>query len=91
MAKEKRTIRFKGNVQGVGFRYNTVRAAGGYDVTGYVKNLPDGTVECVAEGEAKEIDAFVDEVTQRMGQHIRDTSQQSGEATGRYDSFGIRY
>ncbi len=91
MAEQKRTIRFKGNVQGVGFRYNTVRAADGYDVTGYVKNLPDGTVECVAEGEAKEIDAFVEELSRRMGGHIRNTSQQTSEATGRYDSFGIRY
>jgi acylphosphatase len=91
MAKEKRTIRFKGNVQGVGFRYNTTRAAGGYDVTGYVKNLSDGSVEIVAEGKPKEIDAFLNEVTDRMGSHIRDRSEQSGEATGHYDLFGIRY
>lgn len=88
---EQRIIHFKGNVQGVGFRYTTTRAAGGYDVTGYVKNLPDGRVELVAEGEAKEIDAFVGEVRERMGQHIRDVNQQKAPASGNFGGFGVRH
>ena len=43
-------IIFKGQVQGVGFRYTTHRVAGRYDVTGFVRNLPDGTVEMLVQG-----------------------------------------
>ncbi|MEO1592549.1 MAG: acylphosphatase [Cyanobacteria bacterium J06632_22] len=39
-----------GLVQGVGFRYHTCQQALALDLTGYVKNLPDGTVEIVADG-----------------------------------------
>ena len=40
-----RQVYYTGRVQGVGFRYSTKRIASGYDVTGSVKNLPDGRVE----------------------------------------------
>ncbi len=91
MSKEQRIVRFKGNVQGVGFRYTATQTAKRYDVGGYVKNMPDGTVECVAEGEKKEVDAFVSELTDRMGSHIRDKSQQTAPPSGKYDSFGVKY
>lgn len=91
MASQQRTVRFSGEVQGVGFRYTATRTAEGYDVSGYVKNLPDGRVECVAEGTASEIDAFLDDLRGRMGRHIRDEAQQTAPASGRYDGFGVRY
>ena len=37
----------KGRVQGVGFRFHVIRLASGYDVTGFVRNQPDGSVEVV--------------------------------------------
>jgi len=91
MANEQRTVRFSGNVQGVGFRYTTVRTAGGYDITGYVRNLPDGSVEVVAEGEGKEIDAFLADLAGKMGGYIRDKSEQTAEAGGSFKSFDVRY
>jgi len=45
-------------VQGVGFRYTTKTVATGFEITGIVKNLPDGRVELVAEGSHAELDAF---------------------------------
>ena len=50
---ERVRIVVRGLVQGVGFRYNTRAEASRLGLTGYVKNLPDGTVEIVAEGEAQ--------------------------------------
>jgi len=91
MARQQRIIRFHGRVQGVGFRYTACRAAAGFDVTGYVRNLPDGSVECVAEGEAGEIDAFLAALAGRMAGHIRKQTQQAAPYSGRFTEFGVRF
>jgi acylphosphatase len=91
MTQEQRIVRFKGNVQGVGFRYTTCRLAGDHQVTGYVKNLPDGSVECVTEGEQGEIEAFLESVEQQMGNYIHDRTEQKAPYSGRFDSFGVAF
>ena len=55
-----RTVRFvvRGRVQGVGFRYFTLRAAEAAGVAGWVRNLPDGSVEAVAAGEPDALERF---------------------------------
>lgn len=88
---EKREIRYSGHVQGVGFRYTTRHIAQGYDVVGYVKNLPDGRVELVVEGESKEVAAFLAEVDRQLGRYIRDTKQDRAPATGHFGDFTIAY
>lgn len=91
MANEQRIIHFSGIVQGVGFRYTACRTAGAYDVTGYVKNLPDGRVECVVEGTCEQIDAFLAELARRMSGYLRGQTEQKAPYTGAYPSFGVRY
>jgi acylphosphatase len=83
-------VLYSGRVQGVGFRYTTRRLAQGYDVAGYVRNLPDGTVELVAEGEAGEVERFLDAVAQRMGDSIQDQTVQD-ETPGGFEDFVIRH
>lgn len=51
-------IHYTGRVQGVGFRHAVKTLATGYDVTGWVRNLDDGSVELAAEGERAELEAF---------------------------------
>ena len=51
-----------GLVQGVGFRYFVLRLANSYGLTGTVRNLPDGRVEIVAEGDRGLIESFLQEV-----------------------------
>ena len=51
-------VLYSGRVQGVGFRYAVKQAASGFDVTGTVRNLPDGRVEMLAEGTMDELNAF---------------------------------
>jgi acylphosphatase len=55
---------YEGNVQGVGFRWTVRHAATGFDVTGWVHNLPDGRVELQVTGEENEVRAFLDHIAQ---------------------------
>jgi acylphosphatase len=52
-------VLISGRVQGVCFRGNAVRAARSLDVTGWVRNLPDGRVEVVFEGEVNNAEAML--------------------------------
>ncbi len=91
MMVQQRIVHFSGDVQGVGFRYTAIRTAGAFDVTGYVRNLPDGRVECVVEGQDDEIEAFLTELTERMGRHVRRKEQQIAPYSGLFDSFDVRF
>lgn len=86
-----KTVCFSGRVQGVGFRYSTCRVAGGFNVTGYVKNLPDGRVEIVAEAPLDELNRFIEAVKREMRSYISDVMVENGLATGRFRDFGIAY
>ena len=55
-----------GIVQGVGFREFVCRVGKSLSLSGYAKNLPDGTVEIVAEGEENKIDELVRRISVRM-------------------------
>ena len=57
-----RQVFYEGRVQGVGFRYTARQIAKGFDVTGWVKNLPDGRVELQVNGAADEVRAFLEAI-----------------------------
>lgn len=89
--KEQRHVIFEGQVQGVGFRYTVCRLAGRYDVTGCVRNMPDGAVECVIEGAADQIDLFIEDIRVHFESYIREVRQAKSPVTGQYRNFGVRY
>jgi acylphosphatase len=66
-------VEYHGQVQGVGFRYTVLRLAQGYAVTGYVKNMSDGTVRLYLEGTAAELDALLRAI--RGGPHAHYISE----------------
>jgi acylphosphatase len=86
----RRHVSYRGDVQGVGFRFAAMRAARGYAVTGYVRNLPDGRVEIVAEGDPDTVDSFLADVAERLGDHIQSTQVATAPATGEFATFDIR-
>ncbi len=92
MAIERRRVVYTGHVHGVGFRYTAHRVAQGFNVGGYVRNLPDNRVEVVVEGDTADVDAFLASVRSELGHHIRFESA-SPEPPGDppYDEFFIRY
>ena len=55
---------YEGRVQGVGFRYTVRHIAKGYDVLGWVRNLPDGRVELLAGGQPQEVAEFLDAIVE---------------------------
>jgi acylphosphatase len=80
-----------GRVQGVGFRYSTKELARGFEVSGSVRNLPDGSVEIVVAGERAEIDAFLDELTREssVAHHVKNVTRQPIEPPPRLAGFQI--
>jgi acylphosphatase len=90
-ANLRKKVLYQGHVQGVGFRYTTQSIAKRYDVTGFVRNLPDGRVELVAEGEKHELVAFLDDIRERMVRYIRDERVDTLAASGEFTSFEIRH
>jgi len=90
-SSEQRIIRFFGRVQGVGFRYTAYRTARDYEVAGYVRNMPDGSVECVVEAKAAEVEAFVAALSERMADYIVRKTEQSAPSSGRYRTFDVKF
>ena len=88
---ERRSYYFQGRVQGVGFRYTVRNLAMQYDVSGYVRNLPNGTVELVMEGPEDEMSHLLDDVNRKMGAFIRDVKIAAAPATGEFQQFAIRH
>lgn len=84
------TVYFTGRVQGVGFRYQSLQVSKEFDVTGYVKNLPDGRVQLEAEGTKAEVDAFVAAIEERMHGHVRKVERASARRTAQFQGFSIQ-
>lgn len=64
MDQHRKYARVTGRVQGVGFRYFTHDAALDLGLTGWVRNLPDGSVELEAQGPPEVVAAFLTRVEQ---------------------------
>jgi len=84
--------RVEGIVQGVGFRYSAARTARTLGLNGYVRNLPDGSVEVVAEGaEAplRRLEAWLQKGP--AGAYVRHLETRYAPARGTYRSFTIEF
>src|SRR5882724_11794956 len=77
-----RRVEYSGRVQGVGFRYSTQRLAQRYAVHGFVRNLADGRVELLVEGEIAEVERFLEAVQAEMDGYIEATRVQDEALQG---------
>ena len=83
-------IFYSGHVQGVGFRYIAKTVAAGFEVSGTVRNLPDGGVELIAEGPREELEAFRAAVYNAgFSSLIRDENVNWSEAQNEFRGFEI--
>lgn len=89
MPAERVRVLYSGTVQGVGFRWRVTQAAAPLRVTGFVRNLPDGRVELVAEAERAEAERLLDDVRQRMGDLVEHEEIAWSAATGEFRAFGV--
>ncbi len=77
-------------MQGVGFRYSVKTVAAGFEVSGTVRNLPDGRVELVAEGSREELEAFRQAILEAgLARFIRNEDLSWSEAVGGFRGFEI--
>ncbi len=89
--RKRAQVFYSGRVQGVGFRYTAREVACGFEVTGWVRNLMDGRVELVAEGEEEEVNAFLEAIHQsQLGNYIRGEQSSWEPATGELVGFEVR-
>lgn len=82
---------FIGRVQGVGFRYTAHRMAHRHQLTGFVRNLPDGTVEMYAQGPAGDIDDCIRNIKEYFGDYLRETEIQEIPPDPKYKDFRITF
>jgi acylphosphatase len=79
-----------GRVQGVAYRFFAEKYAGRLDVTGWIRNLPDGRVEVLAEGTEAHIEAFLTRLRDGPGLARIETFEVSREpATGEFRDFRV--
>ncbi len=90
MKKQVRAI-VSGEVQGVGYRYKVFHVAARHNLEGYVRNLPDGNVEVVAEGEEDELKRFLEAINVRDGfVRVAEVKASFSSTTNEFEGFTIR-
>jgi acylphosphatase len=84
-----RHIIFNGYVQGVGFRFTAHSIARRYQLTGTVRNLPDGSVEMIVQGHPNDIDDYIRDLQETFG--VTDTKVTEIQYDPRHTEFRITY
>ena len=91
-AKLAKKFLIAGRVQGVGFRYSTLRQARALRLAGSVSNQPDGSVEVNAEGPRPSLERLLAWLSQGPpGAHVRDVRVEWLPWQGRYRDFELEF
>jgi acylphosphatase len=84
-------IIFTGHVQGVGFRFTAHRMAARHQLTGFVRNRGDGTVEMLAQGSADDIDECIRDIREALTGYVRETIINDVPPDPKYTDFRITF
>ena len=84
-------IIFTGRVQGVGFRFTAYDIAHRHQLTGFVRNLWDGTVEMLAQGPTEDIDNCIRDIKESFAGYVRDTRIEEIPPDPKYKDFKITF
>jgi acylphosphatase len=86
------TVKIQGRVQAVGFRHFTLKAALRLGLTGWVRNLPDGGVEAVAEGTREQLDEWLAVLQEGPpASRVEGMSIHRQDADGSFVRFEVRF
>ncbi len=86
-----RHIIFTGRVQGVGFRFTARRAAQRRQLTGYVRNMANGSVEMLAQGRVEEVDDCIQDIKEYFSGYIRELKIEEIPVEAKYIDFQITF
>lgn len=82
---------YRGHVQNVGFRANAVQQSGGLDLSGFVRNQSDGSVQMDVQGPAADVDTLLRRIQSSMSDNIDDVRIDPRDPKERDAGFCIRY
>jgi acylphosphatase len=89
--KIRATVTVRGRVQGVAFRHYTAEAAAKHQVTGWVQNLPDGSVQGLFEGDEEDVRAQVEWCRRGPSQaRVDELLVEEGNHSGEFAGFSIK-
>jgi acylphosphatase len=91
MSQIAKHIIFTGQVQGVGFRFTAFNTANRHQLTGFVCNLPDGTVEMLIQGTSEAIDDCIRDIKEYFSGYIRETEIGEIPPNPQYKDFKITF
>jgi acylphosphatase len=91
MTQTAKHIIFAGRVQGVGFRFTASSIAKRYQLTGFVRNLPDGTVEMLAQGDDQDVENCIQDIKESLTGYVRDVRIDPLPLNTRYTDFRITF
>ena len=91
MSQTAKRIIFVGRVQGIGFRFTALDIANRYRLTGMVRNVPDGTVEMIAQGPSDDIADCIRDIKEAFGDYIRETKTEEVPPDPQYTNFKITF
>lgn len=84
-------IIFRGRVQGVGFRFTAHNIANRYKLVGWVRNLADGTVEMIAQGDADGVSDCIRDIGEYFSGYVNDTKVEEIPIDPEHTSFRITF
>jgi len=89
--KKRVHVYYDGRVQGVGFRFTAERIAQDLNVTGWVRNLPDGRVELIAEGKEASLQELLADIKDSMRAYVVNELIDWQDHKGEFKDFGLRF